>query len=87
MGTAGLAGQPLIKNQKGAHATTGVRPRRVRPPRPIETDHEPQGLCAVIWRHAGMHGYLRILRSVLNPCSALGLASLPGPKGLLRRVP
>jgi hypothetical protein len=55
MGTAGLAGQPLINNQKGAHATTGVRTRRVRPPRPIETDHDPQGLCAVIWRDAGMH--------------------------------
>lgn len=55
MGTAGLAGQPLINNQKGAHATTGVRTRRVRPPRPIETDHDPQGLCAVIWRDAVMH--------------------------------
>lgn len=54
MGTAGLAGQPLINNQKGAHATTGVCTRRVRPPRPIETDHDPQGLCAVIWRDAGM---------------------------------
>lgn len=65
MGTAGLASQPLINNWKGAQTTKGVRSQRVRPPWPIETDHDPQGLCAVIWRDAGIHGHHRTLRSIL----------------------
>lgn len=73
LGSVGLAGQPR-KNQKGAQATTGVRTRRVRPLRPIETGHDPLG---ALRRHMALGGDTRKPRNTQaspEPCSSLGSA-------------
>ena len=84
MGTAGLAGQPLIKNQKGAHATTGVR----HPAREATSANKKRSMIRRGYApsYGAMRGCIREPQgSILALCSALGVGSLPACKGLLRR--